>query len=44
MKQTSVDARDRPVLISTIEYSGDRYRLRTVFTRSKPGHPGHPRR
>ena len=39
MKQTSVDARDRPVLISTIEYSGDRYRLRTVFTRSKPGHP-----
>ena len=36
MRQLSVDARDRPVLISTIEYSGDRYRLRTVFTRSKP--------
>ncbi|MCS5734460.1 GntR family transcriptional regulator [Herbiconiux daphne] len=35
MKQLSVDTRDRPVLISTIEYSGDRYRLRTVFTRSK---------
>jgi DNA-binding GntR family transcriptional regulator len=39
MKQLSVDARDRPILISTIEYSGDRYRLRTVFTRSKPSHP-----
>jgi len=34
MRQLAYDARDRPLLTSTIEYSGDRYRLRTMFTRT----------
>jgi DNA-binding GntR family transcriptional regulator len=34
MTQVVVDAVDRPLFISTIQYSGDRYRLRTVFARS----------
>jgi GntR family transcriptional regulator len=27
---------DRPVLASTIQYAGDRYRLRTSFARAYP--------
>jgi len=29
-----VDGADRPVFASTIQYRGDRYRLRTYFSRS----------
>jgi GntR family transcriptional regulator len=35
MRQAAVEASGRPVLLSTIEYSGERYRLRTSFTRSR---------
>jgi GntR family transcriptional regulator len=34
MKQLVVDNADRPLFTSTIQYSGDRYRLRTFFSRS----------
>lgn len=34
MHQLVVDGAGRPVLASNIQYSGERYRLRTVFTRS----------
>lgn len=34
MRQLAYDARDRPLLTSVIEYSADRYRLRTMFTRT----------
>jgi GntR family transcriptional regulator len=34
LTQLVVDAADRPVLASVIQYSGDRYRLRTQFARS----------
>ncbi len=38
MQQMIVDAAGRPLLSSTIQYVGDRYRLRTSFSRSrKPG-------
>lgn len=35
MRQAAVDSSGRPVLLSAIEYSGERYRLRTSFTRSR---------
>ncbi|GAA0607664.1 GntR family transcriptional regulator [Kribbella sandramycini] len=31
LDQTIYDADNRPILLSTVEYSGDRYRLRTTF-------------
>jgi GntR family transcriptional regulator len=34
MHQLAVDADERPLFASTIKYAGDRYRLRTFFTRS----------
>jgi GntR family transcriptional regulator len=34
MHQLAVDAAERPLFASTIKYAGDRYRLRTFFTRS----------
>ncbi|MCE4026224.1 GntR family transcriptional regulator [Microbacterium sp. Au-Mic1] len=34
MQQVVTDRDDRPVLLSAIEYVGDRYRLRTTFTRA----------
>jgi GntR family transcriptional regulator len=38
MQQVVVDGDDKPLLSSTIQYVGDRYRLRTSFSRSrKPG-------
>jgi DNA-binding GntR family transcriptional regulator len=33
MRQLALDAADRPLFTSLIEYSGDRYRLRTSFAR-----------
>jgi GntR family transcriptional regulator len=35
LTQLVVDPEDRPVLASVIQYSGDRYRLRTQFARTK---------
>jgi DNA-binding GntR family transcriptional regulator len=37
MNQLVLDSAERPLFASTIQYSGDRYRLRTFFTRSKAG-------
>jgi GntR family transcriptional regulator len=37
LRQLVRSADERPVLASTVRYAGDRYRLRTVFTRSTPG-------
>ncbi|MET4781671.1 UTRA domain-containing protein [Glaciihabitans sp. UYNi722] len=34
MKRLVVDNADKPLFTSTIHYSGDRYRLRTFFSRS----------
>ena len=34
LSQIVVDGADRPVFVSTIQYRGDRYRLRTYFSRS----------
>lgn len=34
MQQVAVDAAERPLLASDIRYSGDRYRLRTFFSRA----------
>ncbi len=34
MRQLIVDAAGRPLLSSTIRYAGDRYRLRTSFSRT----------
>jgi DNA-binding GntR family transcriptional regulator len=34
MHQVAMDADDRPLFASTIQYSGERYRLRTVFSRA----------
>lgn len=34
MHQLVVDAGNKPLFVSTIQYSGDRYRLRTFFARS----------
>jgi GntR family transcriptional regulator len=34
MRQLAVDAGERPLFASTIKYAGERYRLRTSFTRS----------
>lgn len=36
MRQLVVNALDRPIFVSTITYAGDRYRLRTSFSRT-PG-------
>jgi GntR family transcriptional regulator len=36
LSQIVVDAADRPVFASTIQYRGDRYRLRTYFSRPGP--------
>jgi len=36
LRQTVVDSSDRPVFSSRIRYAGDRYRLRTSFSRSSP--------
>jgi DNA-binding GntR family transcriptional regulator len=36
MTQLVFDPTDRPVLSSLIRYSGDRYRLRTQFSRTPP--------
>jgi len=41
MRQVSFDATGRPLFTSTIKYVGERYRLRTSF--SRPQFPGHPR-
>ena len=38
MHQVVVDGADRPIFSSDIRYAGDRYRLRTSFSRSHP-HP-----
>jgi GntR family transcriptional regulator len=35
MQQIIVDAAGRPLLLSTLQYVGDRYRLRTSFSRSR---------
>lgn len=35
MHQVVIDAAERPLFTSTIQYSGERYRLRTVFARSR---------
>jgi GntR family transcriptional regulator len=35
MQQMIVDAAGRPMLSSTVQYVGDRYRLRTSFSRSR---------
>jgi DNA-binding GntR family transcriptional regulator len=35
MRQIIVDAAGRPLLSSTVQYVGDRYRLRTSFSRSR---------
>jgi GntR family transcriptional regulator len=44
MHHLVVDGLDKPLLASTIQYSGDRYRLRTSFARSgtfsRTAHPG----
>lgn len=41
MRQTIMDGASKPVLSSTVQYVGDRYRLRTSFSRSrKPGARG----
>jgi GntR family transcriptional regulator len=40
LRQLVRTADDRPVLASTVRYAGDRYRLRTVFTRSAAGGRG----
>ena len=38
MRQSIVDSAGRPLLSSTVRYVGDRYRLRTSFSRArKPG-------
>jgi GntR family transcriptional regulator len=37
MRQLALDASDRPLFSSLIEYSGERYRLRTSFVRSASG-------
>jgi DNA-binding GntR family transcriptional regulator len=37
MQQIIVDGEGRPLLSSTIQYVGDRYRLRTSFSRSRKG-------
>lgn len=34
MHQVVVNSQDKPIFASTIQYAGDRYRLRTFFTRS----------
>ncbi|MFD6175884.1 MULTISPECIES: GntR family transcriptional regulator [unclassified Isoptericola] len=34
MRQILTDARRRPIMLTTISYRGDRYRLQTTFTRS----------
>lgn len=34
LSQVVVDGADRPLFVSTIQYRGDRYRLRTYFSRS----------
>ena len=36
MHQVVVDGADRPIFSSRIRYAGDRYRLRTFFSRSSP--------
>ena len=36
MNQLVVDAADKPLFASKIQYSGERYRLRTFFARSGP--------
>jgi GntR family transcriptional regulator len=36
MRQLIVDSSGRPLLSSTIRYAGDRYRLRTSFSRTRP--------
>jgi hypothetical protein len=38
MHQTVVDAGERPLLASTIRYAGERYRLRTFFSRPNAAH------
>ncbi|WP_246846341.1 GntR family transcriptional regulator [Humibacter ginsenosidimutans] len=35
MRQLVLDADDRPLFVSSITYAGDRYRLRTYFSRSR---------
>ena len=37
MRQNIVDTAGRPLLCSTVQYVGDRYRLRTSFSRSRKG-------
>ncbi len=39
LRQVVSTADERPVLSSTVRYAGDRYRLRTVFTRPQPSKP-----
>ena len=39
MHQVVVDGADRPIFSSDIRYAGDRYRLRTSFSRSSPHNP-----
>ncbi|WP_395676515.1 GntR family transcriptional regulator [Inquilinus sp.] len=39
LRQLIVDAAGRPLLSSTIRYAGDRYRLRTAFSRSRAAPP-----
>lgn len=39
LRQLIVDAAGRPLLSSTIRYAGDRYRLRTAFSRSRVAPP-----
>jgi GntR family transcriptional regulator len=43
MHQLVVDAADKPMFVSTIRYSGERYRLRTFFSRSGEGVRGRGR-
>jgi len=35
MRQVIVDSAGKPLLSSTVQYVGDRYRLRTSFSRSR---------
>ncbi len=39
MRQVVVDSADRPIFASVIRYAGDRYRLRTFFSRMSPHLP-----
>jgi GntR family transcriptional regulator len=39
MRQLVFDAADRPLFTTTLKYAGERYRLRTTFSRSQAGSP-----